>query len=110
MGKWAQSRKRGGGTAVANGPQPPPAPLLDASSEFLIQLATGAPDTGGSITLESSDDGGLTWTPIDTNAWQSVQNWGDVVFYGEVLLRGSETGNGTTYTGTTYSNVVDLRP
>ena len=100
MGRWAQSRKRGGGGAPDAQLSPPPQPQLAEVVGEIIQASKGLDDTGGSLTLQQSVDEGLNWTDLETTEWEFSQNWGPADFYAPTWLRCTETGNGTTYAAT----------
>ena len=84
--------------------------MLDGGGAELLQNSLAEDDTGGSVTLETSSDGGLTWDFFGTENWQDIKNWGLVGDFFGSLVRAYETGNGTTYTGRTYSNTLDFGP
>lgn len=66
-------------------------------------------DTGSTVTLEGSDDGGLTWSSYATRAWAPTIVWGLIVEFSPYLWRCYETGNGSSYTGRSEdSAIVDL--
>jgi len=107
MGKWAQQKKRGSSVGIHL--PPPPRPLLRDIADEAVQTATGADDTGGTCTLQTSGDGGLSWDFADTRAWEEEIVWGDVGDFTGLLLRCWESGNGTVYQGDSpWSLILDL--
>jgi hypothetical protein len=107
MGKWATYRKRGSGEQIISGPQAPPAPFLTKVGHFAEQLSFSSNDTGGTVKIEISYDGGLTWNPLDSEPWTNIHDWDASYFSAGSRFRVSETGNGTDYIGTSdYSNIL----
>jgi hypothetical protein len=99
MGRWATSRRRGGGPEFSSGLTLPPAPQLDTDGSNLIQTATGADDSLGTIRLyESVTQFGL-FTLAGTNAWQAVFDWATLSPTVQKWYRATEVGNGIAYAG-----------
>ena len=108
MGKWAQSRKRGGGGPPKILLEAPPAPTLYAEDTNLYQGALGGDDTGGHIRLQTSNDGLTGWAAFDAGPWTAIRYWGDTGNLPAVFFRCLEDGNGSYYAGTSPpSNVYD---
>ena len=110
MGRWSQARLRGSVGLGAGPAGPPPAPVLDDSSGDVIQTAQGQDDTGGTLVLETSEDGGDNWDVWEAAAWAASKNWGNSAQFDLLLVRAKEVGNDITYIGESPpSNTLDYR-
>lgn len=99
MGRWAQSKRRGGRQAGLPGLAPPPPPELSEFEGELFQDAEGGDDTGGQCRLYTSPTGSNPWSLNSAVEWQSVQAWGDRATWEGFWVRATEVGNGLAYVG-----------
>jgi hypothetical protein len=110
MGKWATYRKRSRPTATAP-LGPPPAPLLTTQVNSLFQIAQGADDTGGAISLWYRELEIDEFQLIASAGWEPGMNWSNEVETLEGYYKATEAGNGTAYVGTSdFSNVLHYVP
>ena len=75
----------------------------------LVQYAQGGFDIGGWITLYYSATPGGPFAAVDTDAWSNPRLWGQAGDLDPGWYYGTETGNGTTYSGTSpNSNTINM--
>jgi hypothetical protein len=110
MGRWAQAARRGGRGTAAGPPGPPPAPVLSTAATHCLCTAQGGDDTGGTYQLWWSELYPYEWEPFDIPApWEAVWEWGTVGTVPEGYYYATETGNGTSYVGTSPdSNILPI--
>jgi Neuraminidase (sialidase) len=66
----------------------------------MLQDADNSDDGGGTVKLYYGPSSTGPWTLFNTAAWSETMDWGPIdAFHGQ-YLRGSETGNGSTYAPT----------
>lgn len=106
MGRWAQSRRRGGCAPPAASLPAPPAPDLVVEDGELFQSATGGDDTGGQVRLYTSYNGDPPWVLDSQVAWESVHNWGDISTWDGQYVRATEVGNGVAFSGESEPSAV----
>lgn len=106
VGRWAQARRRGSGTAPAVVLGPPPVPLLTEIDDQVVQTATGLDDTGGTCQLQFRELPEGAWEDQDSTAWSSAVVWFDVEGAAAGDYRCREIGNGSTYSGASEWSAV----
>lgn len=62
MGRWAQAKRRGKGSAGSAGLPAPPAPYMEQETGQLVVSRNGLPDPSGVFRLYHSEDGAEPWT------------------------------------------------
>jgi len=110
MGRWAQSRRRGGGPPAAPALDPPPAPELVFDEGGLWSWSQSTENTGGQVVLEDSADGLDPWQPYSFADWALEHNWGEINEFGGAVWRAREIGNNVNWSGAgAWSDPYDAR-
>jgi len=111
MGRWATSRRRGGGRSSAPALGPPPKPSLADVATHIVQTSPGADNTGGLLTLYFSLISGGPYAPAGGTAWASTWDWGGDPPNNAGFYVATSTGNGTAYAGeSVYSDQIIFAP
>jgi hypothetical protein len=100
VGRWSQSKRRGSTVPPAETLPAVPPPVLSELGVDLIQTSGAVPDVGGHIYFEEALSEEGPYTPRADGAWTAVKLWGLSGEFTGHWLRGSETGNGTTWATT----------
>ena len=109
MGRWAQSRRRGGRPSSGTTHPPPPAPVIGIVADELVLDPQGEDDTGGKFEMEYSATGEDPWAFWTDAPWADPGSFGLVTNINPGFYRGREIGNGIRYSGpSAYSNAFDL--
>lgn len=100
MGKWAQSRKRGGGVAATYTLPLPPAPTLSLDTGELYSDQSGTSNPGGSIKLYCSILETGPFIEQTSYEWDTLVDVGAPTDFRPFFWFYTRTeGNGTDYTG-----------
>ena len=99
MGRWATSRRRGGGPEQVAPLLLPPSPNLEIFEEALIQSTSNGDETGGSCILYEGMDQYGEFAAVASSPWASPTDWTGLPPVEGRWYRATEVGNGVLFAG-----------